>query len=136
MNCDSALFQGKIRGVAAVFHENERPLHGLAGWLDWRFHSGLSRFLAAGQLAGKPGECAYLPFERHGTTYHVLLIGAGKTEVAGRRNPVPPESILALRKNLASLRLGPVGISQTDFGNVPEKNLLQLFKGTEVWIGE
>src|SRR3954466_8548833 len=101
---DDALFGGSLRGIIATFHENERPLGGLAGLLDWRFQGAITQCLKAGFLTGKAGECAYFPVTRNGTTFHLLLTGAGKSSAFGARTPLPPESVRALMKNLTSLR--------------------------------
>lgn len=115
---DSALFEGKIQGIILTCHENERPLQGLAGLMDWRFEGALSRFIQAGFFSGKPGECVYVPVTKLGKTYHILLVGAGKTPFAGRRGQVPPESLKILKKNLSTLKLTKLGASRSDFGNV------------------
>jgi len=64
----------------------------LAGLLDWRFQGVISGFLGSGFLTGRTGECAYLPVERGGVTYHLVLVGADS------RGPLPADSLKALKK--------------------------------------
>lgn len=64
--------------------EDERPLRGSAGLLDWRLAGRLSRLIKAGRFSGASGESlllpppgARLPFKR------LLLIGLGKSAEFG-----------------------------------------------------
>ena len=65
LNAEEALFgsadTSPLDGLVATFHANERPLQGLAGWLDWRFQGAISSYLRAGALTGREGEYAYTP---------------------------------------------------------------------------
>lgn len=136
---DHALFEGslesKVEGVIATFHENERPLGGLAGHLDWRFHGLISQRLAAGVAEGKAGECVYLPVTRDGKTFHLILIGAGASEKPGLRTPLGAGALKTLQKNLASLNLGKLALSRSDFGNMSDEAILPArLKGVSVWI--
>ncbi|MCM2277557.1 MAG: hypothetical protein NDJ89_05725 [Oligoflexia bacterium] len=131
---EQALFEGEVAGLVVTFHENERPLQGLAGLMDWRFQGALSRNLRSGAITGAPGECAYFPFTRHGITYHLILAGAGSAHRPGERHLPPAETIQALKKNLASLKIPKVGISRRDFGNASEEFIARQFKEVDLWI--
>lgn len=111
---DHALFSGQIHGLVAACYENERPLAGLAGLLDWRFKGAISRCIRAGAITGKPGECVYLPMDKNGITFHLILVGAGQSDTPGARQALPAETMRALEKNIASLKLKKIGASQTD----------------------
>ena len=50
-------------GVAGFF-ENEIPLRGGAGRVDWRLCGLISEQLAAGRLSGRLGEALLIPAER------------------------------------------------------------------------
>jgi len=63
----------------------------LAGLLDWRFQGVISGFLGSGFLTGRTGECAYLPVERGGVTYHLVLVGADSRDPASRLAQGPQE---------------------------------------------
>jgi hypothetical protein len=121
-----SLFSPDIEGWIVTFHENERPLLGLAGRLDWHFHGAISQYLKAGAISGKRGECAYIPVafpllpER---TYHLFLVGIGSgSDSADAANL--GASVQKLAKNLKSLGLKKLGISRSDFGDfAPLKEL-------------
>lgn len=123
-----------LDGLIATFYENERPLQGLSGLLDWRFHGALSSYLRAGALSGKKGECAYVPVHRHGRTIHVILVGAGSASEPGARKMPDEETLEPLRKNLAALRLQRLAVSRADFGNPPDDFFSHRFKGVPLWI--
>lgn len=134
LSADEALFRGQIQGLVASFHENERPLSGLAGLLDFRFQGAVSRRLRDGAISGKPGECAYFPLVKAGAVYHLILIGAGSSDAPGSRTHLPPESAEALRKNLLCLKLPRLGVSRGDFGNADAAYFRKQFKEVPLWI--
>lgn len=69
--------QLRVEAVFLPFFEDERPLRGAAGLLDWRLCGALSALLQSGRSVGAEGELtmllgrARLPFEK------VLLVGEG-----------------------------------------------------------
>ncbi len=135
LDADRALFDGKILGIIATCYENERPLQGLAGLLDWRFQGAISNCLQAGVITGRPGECAYLPVIRGGRVYHLLLVGAGLLpDDHSRRKRPPKEAWVNLSKNLSSLRLERIGISCSDFGGVDVDYFKSKLEGLSLWI--
>ena len=56
---------------------SERPLRGSAGRADWRLCGRLSELLAAGKLAGAPGEAALIASSGGLRAPLVLVLGAG-----------------------------------------------------------
>jgi len=134
LTADKALFLNEIQGLAVAFFENERPLAGLCGLLDWRFHGIISEHLRSGALSGRVGECIYMPCSQNGITYHLLLAGAGSSATPGHREKIPEDTFVVLRKNLLSLGLQKVGVSRSDFGNLPHETLSHHFKGVPLWI--
>jgi len=136
LNLDAAqaLFEGQIQGLVVTLYQNERPPAGLAGILDWYFQGALSHYLRTGAVTGKPGECTYFPFSKHGTTHHIILTGAGQSPFSGKRTGVHPETLQALHKNLISLKLSKIGISKSDFGEVNSDFFTKHLKGVPLWI--
>jgi hypothetical protein len=129
---DRALFSGKLNGIVALFFENEQPPQGLAGLLDWRFQGAISRCLKNGVVTGKAGECVYLPVTKNGHTYHLILAGAGRSILPGKRGPVPVDTLRVLHKNLSTLRLTQIGISRQDFGDVRDEYFAKHLKGVDL----
>jgi hypothetical protein len=128
LTADEALFEGKIGAIVVACRENERPLLGLAGLLDWRFQGLISSCISAGAISGKPGECVYMPVARAGRTYHLVLVGAGHSE------QVPAESLRAVQKNLSSMKFESVGVSKSDFGSAGAAHFEKALKGISLCI--
>jgi hypothetical protein len=134
--------QAKLDGFVATFHTNERPLQGLAGILDWHFHGAISNYLRAGAVSGEVGECAYLPLflpvvDAHGKpgrVYHILLAGAGTSASPGSRQELDDRVYSTLRKNIQSLKIARLGISQSDLGNASRESIAKHFKEVPLWI--
>lgn len=115
-DAEKALLGGKVQGLVAHCYENERPLQGLAGLLDWRFEGLLTRGIRAGYITGQPGECVYLPVSRMGRTFHLLVVGGGVCPAPGKRTIPPALSLDALRRNLVSLRIKDFAFSRAELG--------------------
>ncbi|MBL9037774.1 MAG: peptidase M17 [Archangium sp.] len=64
--------------VCALVLEDERPLQGAVGFLDWRLCGALSRALKSGFFSGQPGEKLLLPSEQRISAGRVFAIGVGK----------------------------------------------------------
>lgn len=134
LEADRALFESQADALVATIHENERPLRGLAGILDWRFQGVISACIRSGAITGKPGECIFMPVVKNGRNFKIILTGAGKSTKPGERGTLPVESLRALQKNLQSLKLNSVVISRRDFGNPPEDLLSKNLKNLSVQI--
>lgn len=134
LTIDQTLFKNLIDGMIVSIYENERPLAGLAGWLDWRFRGIFSSFIKNHFITGKAGECAYLPITQDHQTFHFILVGAGNSIKPGKREMLPTESISALKKNLTSLHLQKLGISKSEFEDRAFNQLTQALKGIPLWI--
>ncbi len=128
-------FRSDCNWLALSCHENERPLLGLSGLLDWKLHGKISSFIKAGAITGKAGECVYIPVSQHGRNYHLLLVGAGSSQDAGKRSqPLPVTSLRKLHENLIQLKPKKLALSQSDFGNSSDEELKKSLKGVPLWI--
>ncbi|MGE0616876.1 MAG: hypothetical protein AB7P04_14690 [Bacteriovoracia bacterium] len=123
-----------IKSIVALCYMNERPLQGLAGHLDWRFHGAISYFLRQGALTGREGECVYIPVRKHERVFHLLMVGAGMAVHPGARDEAPEEVFESLRKNLPALKLPQVGVSAADFGGLSAAELEKKLKGAELCL--
>jgi hypothetical protein len=63
--------------LACSFFEDERPVRGLAGLVDWRMNARISRFIEAGDLVGKRGEVTLIPGKPRLPFEKLLLFGLG-----------------------------------------------------------
>lgn len=67
-----------IEAVCCFVVEDERPLSGATGYLDWRLCGGLSRILGSGFFVGAPGDKLLLPTDARVPAKKVFAIGLGK----------------------------------------------------------
>lgn len=63
--------------AVVTFFENDRPLRGEAGRVDWRLCGMLSDLLGRGALRGAAGEAALIPSFGHLRAPRVLVLGLG-----------------------------------------------------------
>jgi hypothetical protein len=64
--------------VAVFFFEDDRPLSGPAGLLDWRLNGALTRLLVEGRAVGRPGERVLVRGNGKLEAPWVLFAGGGK----------------------------------------------------------
>lgn len=60
------------------FFQDERPLKGSSGWMDWRLNGMLSRFLIEKRLTGDWQEATLIPSQGRIRPQMILLLGLGK----------------------------------------------------------
>jgi hypothetical protein len=73
---------GRIRadvGLVPCF-EDERPLQGLAGYIDWRSCGMLSRLLRSGWCTGRAGESLLMPTRVGLPVERLVLVGLGSSQ--------------------------------------------------------
>lgn len=66
--------------VVTGFFQDERPLKGSSGWIDWRLNGRLSHFLIQNRLTGDWKETTLIPSEGRVTPQKILLIGLGRVK--------------------------------------------------------
>jgi len=62
------------------FFEDERPLRGSSGWIDWRLNGLLSNFLVEKRLTGDWKEMTLIPSQGRMVPRMTLLVGLGKVK--------------------------------------------------------
>lgn len=67
-----------IEAVCCFVVEDERPLSGAAGFLDWRLCGGLSKILGSGFFVGAPGDKLLVPTSARLPASKVFAVGLGK----------------------------------------------------------
>ena len=85
-----SLFPGSVVEAPAdtilvLVPEDERPLRGDAGRIDWRLCGLISEHLRSGYVTGQLGEAVLLPGDRPLSPARILLVGAGSAEARGGR---------------------------------------------------
>lgn len=71
--------------ILALIPEDERPLRGDAGLIDWRLCGLISEHLRSGYVTGQLGEAVLLPGDRPLSPARILLVGAGSGTARGGR---------------------------------------------------
>jgi hypothetical protein len=114
--------------VEAGFFEDERPLRGPAGLLDWRLNGAISREIIGGRITGRFRETVIMPSHGRIHSPKILLIGLGPA----RRISYPK-----LREVSAHLLETLLKIGILDFCcAIPHSKPypLECSKAVEVWI--
>jgi hypothetical protein len=94
----------------------------------------LSHFLRVGSITGQRGECCYVPVRWHNQTFHLFIAGGGQIEEGDERPELPSETWERLKKNLVSLKVGPLAASSSDLGGVEAGALKKKLPGVEVTL--
>lgn len=81
----SSLDELQTAVILLPFFEDERPLRGPAGLIDWRLCGALSRRLAAGELQGSFGEKGWTVTLPKLKAERLLLFGLGRSEAFDRK---------------------------------------------------
>lgn len=68
-----------IEAICCFVLEDERPLGGAPGYLDWRLCGGLSKVLASGFFVGAPGDKLLVPTDARVPAKKVFAVGLGRT---------------------------------------------------------
>lgn len=101
------LFAGPVHRAAAEvailpFPEDERPLRGDAGIVDWRLGGKISELTGSGFCTGRFGEAILIPGGRGLAAERVLLFGVGSLDTLHGRGAVQAFTLAAGR--LVSIR--------------------------------
>jgi hypothetical protein len=71
------LDEASVEVAVGSFWQDERPMRGFAGLLDWRLAGRLSALLVSGFVRGEPGEVLLVPGKPHVPFEKILLVGLG-----------------------------------------------------------
>jgi hypothetical protein len=66
--------------LVSGFFQDERPLQGSIGWIDWRLNGTLSRIVAEKRLTGEWRETTLIPSQGRLAPRLIFLIGLGKSK--------------------------------------------------------
>jgi len=114
--------------VEAGLFEDERPLRGPAGLLDWRLNGVISREIIGGRITGRFKETVIIPSSRWIQSPKILLVGLG----SARHISYPK-----LREVSAYLLQTLLKINILDFCcSIPHSKPypLECSKAVEVWV--
>lgn len=109
-------------------YEDQRPLKGVAGRLDWRLRGFLSKFVMQGRIQGKHKEFVYIPIKHQGRIRHLMVVGLG----AAAADAGDADLLEDLAKTVGNLHFQSVALSRSSFGFATEAAIKKHFKGIEV----
>lgn len=119
--------------LVCSIYEDERPLSGTAGALDWRLRGFLSRFVKAGRIEGRQNELVYIPFKHHETVRHLVLVGLGRQHANEKSEDGSGEKLLEkLASTISSMKFKRVAISRSSFPFLSEARIKKALDGIEV----
>jgi hypothetical protein len=109
-----SLFAGQVTDapadtIVALVPQDERPLRGDAGRVDWRLCGRISEQLVKGYVSGVPGEAVLLPAGKPLRSDRLLLVGVGPRSRILQGRPllramrVVADRLLSLRSRSALL---------------------------------
>ncbi len=89
------------------FFEDERPLRGTSGWIDWRLNGLLSRLVKEKKITGQWKETTLIPSQGRIPSKLILLFGLGRTQEYSsfRLRELSPYLVNKI-KNLKASRIG------------------------------
>ena len=70
------------QALALSFFQDERPLQGSTGLVDWRIAGKLSRLLIGRRLVGRSGETLLTPADERIAAERIFLFGLGKPPIS------------------------------------------------------
>lgn len=116
----------KSEALALVFFEDERPLRGPLGLVDWRLCGQLSRLLLRGRARGSVGEAVLVPTRPRLPFEKLFLFGGGpRAELDEARFAEVLERVLATFDR-ARVRASVVGLPARGDRIAPER-AMQIF---------
>jgi hypothetical protein len=103
------------------FFEDERPLQGLLGLVDWRIGGGLSALVRSGFCTGAAGEAVLLPGRRTLPMERLVLLGLGSSRAFDRAAAeAAGERLVAVSEGLC-----PRDVLVAMPGRAPERALIE-----------
>ena len=120
--------------------EDERPLRGVAGFVDWRLCGALSRVLVEKFFTGTPGDQLLFPTEGRLPMGRIFVVGVGKASALNGEGLGKALSAAAKMLNLAkveSVALEVPGVGQLDDAaraKALEKSFLAELKAQRVAV--
>ncbi|HYV47958.1 MAG TPA: M17 family peptidase N-terminal domain-containing protein [Myxococcaceae bacterium] len=117
-----------VDSLCVFVGEDERPLRGAAGFLDWRLGGALSRVLVSGFFVGAPADTLLLPTGGRIAIPRVFAIGVGRWQT------LTEEGLAAAMKTAAQVldraRAQSVALELPGAGVLQDSARAQALKGS------
>jgi len=126
-----ALSQQKLNGMILTCFENERPLGGMLGYLDWRFNGYFSKLLKAQVITGKKDEIVYAPLLWNDRAYSFLILGMG-----ANRRALSKTMLESALKKMNELQLTGMGIAASECSpdSAPDSAPDSVSNSEDLWV--
>lgn len=129
---------GDVEALCVFVGEDERPLKGIAGYLDWRMCGGLSRVLVSEFFKGEAGDCLLLPSAGRIAIPRVFVCGAGPAgklkENLGSLMTSAADRLTRAKIQSVALELPATGSDEAERVRVIRERFLPKFKGERVAV--
>lgn len=112
---ETAIIQKQVEGILVVYYENERPLRGAIGRLDWRFNGHFSNLIQNQVVTGRANEWVYAPLKWNESTLHFFVSGQGSLPDNRERPIMGVEKLETLLAEQAPLPVQHLGVLDLDF---------------------
>jgi hypothetical protein len=99
---------GDVDSLCLFVAEDERPLKGVSGYVDWRMCGSLSRILMENFFRGSPGESLLLPTGGRLPMRRIFVVGIGprrKLDAAGLEKVLDQARDILVRAQVPSVAL-------------------------------
>jgi hypothetical protein len=117
----------KSEAIALAFFEDERPLRGALGLIDWRMCGAISRLIVRGRARGALGETVLIPIRSRLPIDKLFLFGAGpSTELDDARFRGLCERMLGVLDR-ARVRACVLGLPGRSSGRIEPDRAMELF---------
>ncbi|MDH3201598.1 MAG: hypothetical protein OEM15_11960 [Myxococcales bacterium] len=121
----SSLDQLQTEVILLPFFEDERPLRGAAGLVDWRLCGALSRRLAGGDLRGNFGEKSWAITLPKLKAERLLLFGLGQSKAFDRRVAEEACALIAKAINEAKLATAALALPGRSMDRLSAEDAMQ-----------
>jgi hypothetical protein len=113
--------------ICSIF-EDQRPIKGVAGGLDWRLRGLISEFVKRGRIAGSRDEMVYLPIRHQNGIRHLMIVGLGELHATSEDTGLFEK----LAQAAGRMNFRRVALSRSSFPFADDQKIRRAFKGIEV----
>lgn len=115
---EEVLFDPNASGCMLVcsMYQDQRPLKGVVGLLDWRLRGQISKLIINGRITGENGEVVYFPLRYRNAIRHLLFLGLGDSSQSEKKfESTAAEVLERIEKVAKNMRFDRVAISTGSF---------------------
>lgn len=122
-----ALDEIECEALAMPFFEDERPLRGMLGMVDWRLCGFISRMIIRGRIDGSLGEAILLPGRPHLNVDKLFLFGLGPEPAWSERLAEEVTERMLITLAAAAARTSALTLPGRASGGIPPARAMEIF---------